>query len=548
LAALSTRGSLDLLSGVRVVAKHSDDDACGLLWLSDYAVSRLISGERELPHTVLLQRAAQGAQGLRALGVGKGHAVALILRNDFAFFEASLAAGMIGAYATPINWHFTAEEAGHIIRDSGARAVLVHSDLWPRVAQGVPAGVQVFLVPTPPEIRAAYGLPESTTALASPGVRVWDSWVASQPPLAAIAPVSPGSMIYTSGTTGRPKGVRRAPPTPEQQAASMALVAKTFGLSPDEGTVVLMNGPMYHSAPNAYGILSARIGATIVLQSRFDAEEMLALIERHRITHAHMVPIMFVRLLKLPAAVKAKYDLSSLRFIVHGAAPCPPQVKRAMIDWWGPIINEYYGATETGIPVWHDSHEALRKPGTVGRVLDGAIVKIFDEAGHELPPGSVGEIYMRARGITDFTYHGQDDKRREVGRGELVTVGDVGWVDEEGYVFLCDRKRDMVISGGVNIYPAEIEVVLITMPGVHDCAVFGIPDEEFGESLCAYLELEPGAVVEPASVRSFLAPKIAKYKIPKVINIATNLPREDSGKIFKRKLRAPYWERVGRAI
>jgi len=533
---------------VRVVAKRNDLRHFVLLWLSDNAVSRLISGERELPQSVLLQRAMQGAHGLQALGIGKGDAVALILRNDFAFFEASLAAGMIGAYATPINWHFTPEEASYIIRDSGARAVLIHSDLWPLMADAVPAGVQLFVVPTPPEIRAAYGLPETDSALGSPGVRVWDTWVASQPPLGAVAPVSPGSMIYTSGTTGRPKGVRREPPTPQQQAASMALVAQTLGLSPDERTVVLMNGPMYHSAPNAYGIFSARIGATIVLQARFEAEDTLALIERHRITHAHMVPIMFVRLLKLPAAIKAKYDLSSLRFIVHGAAPCPPQIKRAMIDWWGPVINEYYGATETGIPVWHDSYEALRKPGTVGRVLDGAIVKVFDEAGQELPPGSVGEIYMRARGITDFTYHGQDDKRREVGRGELVTVGDVGWVDEEGYVFLCDRKRDMVISGGVNIYPAEIEAVLIAMPGVRDCAVFGIPDEEFGESLCAYLELEPGAVVEPASVRSFLAPKLAKYKIPKVINIAANLPREDSGKIFKRKLRTPYWERVGRTI
>ena len=197
-------------------------------------MSRLISGERELPHRVLLQRAAQSAHGLRALGVGKGHAVALMLRNDFAFFEASLAAGMIGAYATPINWHFTAEEASHIIGDSGARALLVHSDLWPRMAHGVPAGVQVFLVPTPREIRTAYHLPESATALASPGVRVWDNWVASQPPLAAIAPVSPGSMIYTSGTTGRPKGVRREPATPEQQATSMTLAAKTLGLRPGE--------------------------------------------------------------------------------------------------------------------------------------------------------------------------------------------------------------------------------------------------------------------------------------------------------------------------
>jgi long-chain acyl-CoA synthetase len=510
-------------------------------------VSRLISGERELVHGALQERAARAASGFRALGIGDGGAVALLLRNDFAFFEASAATGLVGAHATPINWHFTADEAGYILRDSGAQALLVHDDLWSRIAAAVPSGVTVFIVPTPPEIRSAYGISE-TAASATAAHLDWDSWVAGQQPLTGATPLPRGSMIYTSGTTGRPKGVRRAQPTLEQQMTMLSNAARTFGLKPGGAAVVLMNGPMYHSAPNAYGMLAARLGATIVLQARFDAEEMLVLIERHRVSHMHIVPTMFVRLLKLPDAIKAKYDLSSLRFVVHGAAPCPPQVKQAMIDWWGPIINEYYGATETGIPVWHDAHEALRKPGTVGRVLEGSIVKVFDDAGNELPTGQIGEIYVRAFGFSDFTYHGQDDKRREVGRGDLVTVGDIGWVDDDGYVFLCDRKRDMVISGGVNIYPAEIESVLIGMPGVRDCAVFGIPDDEFGESLCAYIEPDAGASIEPAAVRAFLAPKLAKYKIPQLIEISAGLPREDSGKIFKRKLRAPYWEKAGRTI
>ena len=510
-------------------------------------MSRLISGARALAHEALMARVVQAAGGFRGLGIGDGGAVALLLRNDFAFFEATMAAGLCGAYATPINWHFTADEAGYILRDSGAAALVVHGDLWPAIAAAVPAGVRVFVVPTPPEIRAAYGMADPPAGAAA-GCIDWDAWVAAQPPLSGDMALSRGSMIYTSGTTGRPKGVRRERPTMQQQLAALANVARTFGLKAGEPAVVLMNGPMYHSAPNAYGMLAARLGATIVLQARFDAEDMLALIARHRVSHMHIVPTMFVRLLKLPDAVKAKYDLSSLRFVVHGAAPCPPAVKRAMIDWWGPIINEYYGATETGIPVWHSAEEALRKPGTVGRAIEGSVVKVFDEAGNELPPGQIGEIYVRAQGFADFTYHGQDDKRREVGRGDLVTVGDVGWIDDEGYVFLCDRKRDMVISGGVNIYPAEIEAVLIAMPGVRDCAVFGIPDDEFGESLCAYVEPETGAALAPADVHAFLAPKLAKYKIPKLVEISAALPREDSGKIFKRKLRAPYWEKAGRSI
>ena len=305
-------------------------------------MSRLISGERELAHAAMLERAARAANGFRALGIGDGGAVALMLRNDFAFFEGTMAAGLIGAYATPINWHFTADEAGFILRDSGAEALIVHADLWPRIAAAVPSGVKVLLVPTPPEIAGPYGIPKTATAHA--GLATWDEWIAEHQPLSGMLPAPRGSMIYTSGTTGRPKGVRRERSTPEQQMAALNNAAQTFGLKPGEPTIVLMNGPMYHSAPNAYGMLAARLGAAIVLQARFDAEEMLALIERHRISHMHIVPTMFVRLLKLPDAIKAKYDLSSLRFVVHGAAPCPPSVKRAMIDWWGPIINEYYGA------------------------------------------------------------------------------------------------------------------------------------------------------------------------------------------------------------
>jgi len=260
------------------------------------------------------------------------------------------------------------------------------------------------------------------------------------------------------------------------------------------------------------------------------------------------VPTMFVRMLKLPPEVRTRYDLSSHNVAIHAAAPCPVDVKRQMIEWWGPVINEYYGATETGIVVWHDAAEALANPGTVGRVVDGGVIRIVNEQGHDVKPGEIGEIYVRGPLYSDFTYNNDDAKRREIALGDLVTVGDVGYQDDDGYLYLCDRKRDMIISGGVNIYPAEIESVLIQMPGVRDCAVFGIPDEEFGEQICAHIEPLAGSAIDATAVRSWLGQHLARYKVPKVVELAASLPREDSGKIFKRKLRAPYWEKTGRSI
>jgi long-chain acyl-CoA synthetase len=262
----------------------------------------------------------------------------------------------------------------------------------------------------------------------------------------------------------------------------------------------------------------------------------------------HMVPTMFVRLLQLPDAVKRRYDLCSLRHVIHGAAPCATETKRAMLDWWGPVINEYYGSTEASISTYLTSTEALAKLGTVGRPLRCVTIRVYDEQGRQVPPGTVGEIYVRLEGYSDFTYHGQDAMRREIERDGLISVGDVGYLDADGYLFLCDRKRDMVISGGVNIYPAEIEAVLIGMPGVRDCALFGIPHAEFGETLCACIQLKPGAQLDARSVRAYLKPRIANYKIPSVVEFHDELPREDSGKIFKRRLRDPYWQGTGRRI
>jgi long-chain acyl-CoA synthetase len=515
--------------------------------MEEIALGRVISGTREVTLDALMERAACAATGLGEIGVGAGDAIAVVLRNDFAFFEASYAAQRLGAYSVPVNWHGKTQEIAYVLNDCGAKAVVAHADLLPEVMPAMPPEVPLFVVPTPPEIAAAYGI-AGDLCTSPPQALQWDDLVTCFPPVGEAATGAISSLIYTSGTTGYPKGVRRLDMGSAGAEVFAAMVRDGFGLAPDRAPRTVITGPLYHSAPNAYGLYAVRMGGLAVLQPRFDAEELLRLIEQYRITHLHMVPTMFVRLLRLPEDLRRSYDLSSLEWVVHAAAPCPVDVKQAMIEWWGPVIHEYYGATETGIVTFHTSEEALRKPGTVGRPLPGATVKIYGAEGRVLPPGEVGEIYLWQTGFPDFTYHGQGDKRREVGRDGLVTVGDVGYLDQDGYLFICDRARDMVISGGVNIYPTEIEMALLAMPGVRDCAVFGIPDSEFGEKLCAHIEPDAQAQLSVVEVASFLRERLADFKVPRVIEFATALPREDSGKIIKRKLREPYWAETGRKI
>jgi long-chain acyl-CoA synthetase len=505
----------------------------------------IVSGERRLSHGELGERAARAAAGLESLGVGPGDAVALLLRNDVPFLEASLAAGALGAYAVPINWHFQAEEVGYVLRDCAAKALLAHADLLAPVAGAVPEGMATLAVQSPPELRAAYRLCAEPVPL-PPGVQDWPRWLEGFAPRPPSQVQPPSAMIYTGGTTGRPKGVRRDPPSAEQAAGFTGMLTAIFDLRPAMRTVIA--GPMYHSAPNAYGVSAARMGAHLVLQPRFDAEGLLALIESQRITHLYAVPTMFVRLLALPEAAKRRYDLSSLRWVIHAAAPCPPEIKRAMIEWWGPVIYEFYGSTEMSAVTLCSSAEALARPGTVGRALPGAELCILDDDGAPVPPGAVGELFGRHTAIADFTYHGMDDKRRAIERAGLITVGDLGYLDEDGYLFLCDRRIDMIISGGVNIYPAEIEAALIAMPGVADCAVFGIPDAEYGEAVVAAVQPQPGARLEPEQVQAFLRQRIAGYKVPRRVEFHEALPRLDSGKLLKRKLREPHWAGTGRAI
>jgi long-chain acyl-CoA synthetase len=513
----------------------------GTIWL----------GAQALDSAEIERRSRQAAAGFESLGLVAGDGVAIYLRNDYPFFEASLGASSLGVYPVAVNWHYTPAEAEYLLQDSGVKVLVIHADLLAPIRAVVPAGVTVLAVPVPDAIRRGYGLTEAACRIPD-GVLDWSVWRAQFPDAERPPAPMPSTIIYTSGTTGRPKGVRRPTATPEQAAVAGRMLAQSYGFTEYEGRgheiTTAIVGPIYHSAPNAHAQFCFRQGASIEIMPRFDPEELLAAIERRRITHLNMVPIMFNRLLKLPEDVRRRYDLSSLRFVAHAAAPVSPPIKRAMIEWWGPVINEYYGSTEMGNVTFCTSEQWLAHPGTVGQPMPGAVVKVIDAEGNELPPREVGEVIGRMQGSTDFTYQNDDEKRRRMEKQGLVTPGDVGYFDEDGFLYLCDRANDMIISGGVNIYPAEIEAELHKMPEIADCAVFGIPDEEFGEAVCAYIQPQPGVTLDESTVRTWLRQQVAGYKMPKVWEFVPELPREDSGKIFKRKLRAPYWENAGRNI
>lgn len=467
-------------------------------------------------------RAARVATGLAGHGVRAGDRVAIYLHNDIPFVEVSIGAGILGAIPVPVNWHWKGAELSYLLDDSDSRVVFAHSDLIP-IAESVAGGRPLI------EVGHDAAAPTGRHRDYEDWLGAYEPW--SQPPTRA-----PQSMIYTSGTTGRPKGIVRDAITPEQSQASAGLVYEIFGLAP--GMRTLVPAPIYHTAPNVHCLVSAAAGIDLTIMPKFDAEDMLRLIEAHRIDHFQAVPTMFVRLLQLPEAVRARYDLSSLKTIVHAAAPCPPEIKRRIIDWLGPIVREYYGGSETGGCVACDSDEWLAHPGTVGRPITDASVRILSDDGDLLPTGTSGRVYLRPpTGWSNFTYHGNPDKRASMERDGYLDIGDIGYLDADGYLYLNDRSTDMIISGGVNIYPAEIEACLLDLPGVRDVAVFGIPDADLGESIAAHVEAT-GLTAD--DIRSHVRANLAGYKVPKVVVFDNALPREDTGKLFKRKIRAQY--------
>lgn len=481
------------------------------------------------------QTAALAGQ-LDELGVGENDPVLLILRNCAEFLVGSAACARLGAYVVPINWHGTARDVAYIAGDCGAVAAIVHDDLLP-LADGI-AALPAIVVP-----RSA-GHPTDTTL----GV-AWSAALAHAPYAGpARSPREP--ITYTSGSTGTPKGVKRAVARDPAQAEAMRGLLRTiFGT--EDGMRTLVLSPLYHAAPASYlrvAMSAMQTAGLVVIHDRFDAEATLAAIERHRITHLWMVPTMFVALTKLPEEVRPRYDVTSLRYIIHSAAPCPPDVKRQVLAWFGPVLYEFYGSTEVGPVTLSTPGDFERRPGNVGRAVGGTELLVMGDDGAALAAGEVGEIACRHAAWPEFIYINREQERRDLDRRGLVATGDIGYLDADGFLFLCDRKKNMIISGGVNIFPAEIESVALEHAAIKDCAVFGIPDDTYGEAVAMAVELLPNASLDAIELTGFLQERLARYKVPRLVEVVEALPREDSGKIFKQRLRDPYWQGTGRRI
>ena len=485
----------------------------------------------------LLAEANRVVHGLRALGLKPGDTFAAMLTNEAAMIQVYLAATQAGWYITPINSHLTAPEVAYILQDCDAKALFCS----PRT---VDVGCQAA---------STVGLPETHrfSTVTAPGFRDFADLKKGQPASLPTSRRAGASMTYTSGTTGQPKGVRRPLPDldPETVAERNAMFLQLFGITPHDNGVHLVGAPLYHTAVLNFCTNHLHFGHTAVLMDKWTAEGTLDLIARHRVTTSHMVPTQFKRLLSLPAAARAAADMSSLRHMIHSAAPCPVDVKRAMIEWWGDVIFEYYAASEGGGTLVAPQ-EWLKKPGTVGKAWPISKLRVAKEDGTECAPREIGTVYM-SMGVHTFEYHKDRAKTQSSWKDGFFTVGDAGYLDEDGYLFLCDRKSDMIISGGVNIYPAEIEAALLSHPKVRDAAVFGIPDEDWGEHVKAVIELAADAVPSPALVEDILAfcrGRLAGFKIPRSVDFTPELPRDPNGKLYKRKLRDPYWEGRDRAI
>jgi long-chain acyl-CoA synthetase len=484
----------------------------------------------ETTYAGLAAAANRYTHGLRGLGLSTGDSVAVLLPNGVELLSLYFAALQSGLYLVPVNWHLVAPEVAYILGDSEARVFVAHERFGDAARQAADeAGI-------PPDRRFAVG--------EVAGFRGLDDLAAGQPDTLPEERTAGAPMQYTSGTTGRPKGVRRplTGAAPESVAERTALFFSLFGMQPFDDNVHLCGSPMYHTAVLVWASTSVQVGHPAVLMDRWGPREMLELVERHRVTQSHMVPTQFHRLLSVPEDERKQYDVSSLRYMVHGAAPCPKEVKRAMIDWWGPVVIDYYAATEGGGALI-TSEEWLRKPGSVGKAWPGSEIRVFDDDGRELPPNEPGTVYMRMAG-SDFSYKGDADKTRKNRIDDFFTVGDVGYLDEDGYLFLCDRKSDMIISGGVNIYPAEIEAELMMHPAVDDVAVFGVPHPDWGEEIKAVVQPVEGAEAGESLTQDlldFAAGRLAKFKRPRSVDYIEEMPRDPNGKLYKRKLRDPYW-------
>jgi long-chain acyl-CoA synthetase len=492
---------------------------------------------REITAGDLLADCNGVVRGLRELGMRKGDALATVLPNSAAMLELYLAATQAGFYLVPINHHLVAPEIAYILQDCGAKALIGDA----RFGDVCRAAADAAALPA--SARFAVGT--------VPGFRPYEDLTAGRTAAAPAERVAGQVMNYTSGTTGRPKGVRRKliDMSPDDVASLFSLFLAMFGITPHDDGVHLVGSPLYHTAVLVFAGSSLHFGHTVVLMDKWTPESSLAVIEKYKVTTSHMVPTQFHRLLALPEEVRARYDVSSTRHMVHAAAPCPVDVKRRMLAWWGPVIYEYYAASEGGGTLV-TPEQWLKYPGTVGSAWPTSEIRILDDDGKDCPTGQPGTVYMKL-GTQDFEYHGDKTKTDANRREGFFTVGDIGYLNDDGFLFLCDRKIDMIISGGANIYPSEVEAELLAHPKVGDAAVFGIPDEDWGEQVKAVIEPAPGVTPGPAladEIMAFCRERVAKFKCPKSIDFITEMPRDPNGKLYKRKLRDPYWEHRERSI
>jgi long-chain acyl-CoA synthetase len=494
----------------------------------------ILSDTGSLTYGELNARANQLVRALQRRGVGPGDAIALLCSNrpEFAVIYAAALRG--GLRLTCLNWHLQRDEIAYIVENCEARAFLADA----RFAE--PAA-DVAREATKASVRLAIAGPIA-------GFESFDAALSAESHADVENPVLGSTMLYTSGTTGRPKGVyRRQTPPVAGLARSIAQIAKYR----PESDRMLCTGPLYHAAPLAFNLaapLAASIGT--VLMDRWDAADALLQIERHGVTHTHMVATMFHRLLALPDDVKARHDLSSLRVLLHGAAPTPVHVKKALIDWLGPIVYEYYAATEGG-GTFIVSEEWLAKPGSVGKPVDEGNLQVRDDGGRHVAPGVVGTIWFRAPPVGRFEYFGDEKKTQSSYDGDWFTMRDMGYQDEDGYVFLTGRTSELIISGGVNIYPAEIDAVLLMHPAVADAAAVGVPNEEFGEEVRAVVQLKPGFDASDALARELMEhcrARLAHFKCPRAVDFDAALPRSEAGKVQRRLIRERYWQGLGRQI
>ncbi|MFJ4900960.1 acyl-CoA synthetase [Streptomyces sp. NPDC088727] len=467
--------------------------------------------------------------GLRAAGLEEGDSFAVVLPNGVEFLTAYLAASQAGFYLVPVNHHLMGPEIAWIVSDSGAKVLIAHE----RFTDAATAAADEAKLPT----SHRYGVGDVE------GFRPYAELLENRPVSPPEGRTLGWVMNYTSGTTGRPRGIRRPLPGKLPEETYLGGFLGIFGIKPFDGNVHLVCSPLYHTAVLQFAGAALHIGHPLVLMDKWSPEEMLRAMDTHRCTHTHMVPTQFHRLLALPDEVKQGYDVTAMRHAIHGAAPCPDHVKRAMIDWWGQCVEEYYAASEGG-GAFATAEDWLRKPGTVGRAWPISELAVFDDEGTRLAPGELGTVYMKMS-TGGFSYHKDEGKTRKNRIGDFFTVGDLGILDEDGYLFLRDRKIDMIISGGVNIYPAEIESELLTHPAVADAAVFGIPHADWGEEVRAVVEAAEGYEAGDALAAEILghcAERLAGYKRPKTLGFITTMPRDPNGKLYKRRLREPYWE------